>query len=723
MPMTSNSYWRIAVPCPLRQLFTYSATKNTTPEVGDWVQVPFNNRKLVGLVLGATAKPSVDYQIKEITEVLREELRLPGSIIELILWSMRYYHAAPWDIVSTFLPGHILQGKMPKSEPIWAVHQAGFAKISPRARRQKELFEWLKQSGPCDSATIVTGGYSQALIRQLEQAGAIEPTAKKVDRKSAPKNTSLLQPTSDQAAVIDQINREGSNTYLLEGITGSGKTLVYQHIARQQLEQHKQVLILVPEIGLVPQMLEHCRQLVEQPHCYHSGMTDSQRAETWIACLQGRAQIVIGTRSALFLPFTAPGLIVVDEEHDSSYKQQEGMRYHARDIAVIRASQMSIPVLLGSATPSLESLYNAKRGAFKHLRLSHRVAGGELPKWKLLEGRAPIENAGLLPESLNSIRDHLRAKQQVLVFINRRGYAPCQRCSQCGWQASCDSCDSRYTYHKGFNELRCHRCDLRRAVPTQCPVCASQQLVFLGQGTERIAQKLSEFFPDVPVIRIDRDATKGKQGMQHKLDEIHASGAALLVGTQMLAKGHHFPNLSMALILDIDYAMMSADFRATEQGMQLVTQVAGRTGREKGGGEVLLQTEYASHPMLVDLVANNYANFAAQLLQHRQELSLPPHCYMAILRAESEDYRLALGLLQDNLKAIQRSGLFECQIIGPSPSPTERRARRYRFQTQIMADARSNLHKLLGLVVADLNSRRHNKKLRWHLDIDPISLD
>lgn len=694
-----------------------------TPEVGDWVQVPFGNRKVVGLVLEATEKPSVGYQIKEVGQVQREELRLPRSIVELILWSIRYYHAAPWDIVSTFLPGHILQGKTPKAEPIWAVRQGGLAKISARAHRQKELFEWLEQGGPSESAKVVSTGFSRDLIRQLEQAGAIESMASEIHSSPAPKSTKLLKPTSDQAALIDQINREGSNTYLLEGVTGSGKTLVYQHLARQELKQNKQVLILVPEIGLVPQMLEHCQQLVEQPFCYHSGMTDSQRAETWLACLQGRAQLVIGTRSALFLPFKAPGLIVVDEEHDSSYKQQEGMRYHARDIAVIRASQMDIPILLGSATPSLESLYNAKRGAFTHLKLQHRVAGGELPRWRLLEGRAPIENAGLLPESLNSIRDHLAANQQVLVFINRRGYAPCQRCSQCGWQASCDSCDSRYTYHKAFNELRCHRCDLRRAVPTQCPVCASQQLVFLGQGTERIAQKLSEFFPNVPVIRIDRDATKGKQGMQRKLDQVHASGAAILVGTQMLAKGHHFPNLSMALILDIDYAMMSADFRATEQGMQLVTQVAGRTGREQGGGEVLLQTEYASHPMLVDLVANRYAHFAEGLLQHRQELSLPPHCYMAILRAESDDYRLALGLLQDSLKVVRQIGLFECQIIGPSPSPTERRAGRYRFQTQIMADARSNLHKLLSIVIADLDSRRQNKKLRWHLDIDPISLD
>jgi len=721
--MTSNSYWRIALPCPLRRLFTYSATKNLTLEAGDWVQVPFGNRKVVGLVLEATEKPRVDYQIKEVAEVVRKELQLPRSIVALILWSMRYYHAAPWDIVSTFVPGYILQGKTPEAEPVWFVREDAAAKVSARARRQKELIEWLGESGPSDSGSIVFAGFSRALIRQLRDANAIE--AAEAEQQHAPPLTKseLLQPTSDQSALIDQVSQEGSGTYLLEGITGSGKTLVYLHLAREQLKQNKQVLILVPEIGLVPQMLEHCRQLVEQPFCYHSGMTDSQRAETWLACLQGRAQLIIGTRSALFLPFEAPGMIVVDEEHDASYKQQEGMRYHARDIAVIRASKMGIPIILGSATPSLESLYNAKRDNFTHLGLNKRVAGGEIPKWKVLEGRAPIENTGLLPESLNSIQAHLSANQQVLVFINRRGYAPCQRCSQCGWQASCDSCDSRYTYHKSFNELRCHRCDIRRAVPTQCPVCASQQLLFLGQGTERIAQKLSEFFPDVPVIRVDRDATKGKQGMQRKLDEVHASGAAILVGTQMLAKGHHFPNLSMALILDIDYAMMSADFRATEQGMQLITQVAGRTGRESGGGEVVLQTEYASHPMLVDLVSNKYAHFAEELLLQRRELSLPPYCYMAILRAESEDYRLALGLLQDNLKAVQRSGLYDCQIIGPSPSPTEKRAGRYRFQTQITAGARSNLHKLLSFVVADLDSRRHNKKLRWHLDIDPISLD
>ena len=749
--MTSNRYWRVALPCPLKQLFVYgsgapaapsadvsSKVGSWVPQVGSWVIVPFGNRRVRGIILESCEKPQVSYEIKPLDEVVSPDFRLPKDLVDLVLWSIRYYHAAPWETLTTFVPNRIVQGKTTEPEPLYASIKAGENKISTRAKRQKELWCWLEKFGPVQASEVATAGFSRSLLKQLVEVKAVESIGSSqlepssdadsaTSMKKAVQAVQLLEPTVDQQSAIDRVETKAAGTFLLEGVTGSGKTLIYLHLAQRHIAMGRQVLILVPEIGLVPQMFAACQKLAEQPFCYHSGMTDTERADAWIATKSGKAKIVIGTRSAVFLPFNNLSLIVADEEHDSSYKQQEGMRYQARDLAVVRAAQMSVPILLGTATPSLESLYNLAQGNFAHLQLLDRVAGGALPEWRVLEGKPESDNAGLLAESLSSMQKHLSAGNQVLVFINRRGYAPCLRCSQCGWQASCDGCDSRYTYHKSFNELRCHRCDVRRAVPRDCPICHSRKLSFLGQGTERIADRLSDFFPDTPVIRIDRDATKGKQGVERKLEEVHSSGAAILVGTQMLAKGHHFPNLSMVLILDIDYAMLSTDFRATEQCMQLVTQVAGRAGRETLGAEVILQSEFANHPMLVNLVENRYGQFAQDLMRQRQQLDLPPYCYMAILRAESADYRLALDLLKESAQLAHRSGLRGCKLVGPMPSPTEKRSDRYRFQLQITCAARSGLHELLSLILEGLNPasnpKSRNKKLRWHLDLDPISLD
>ena len=729
--MTSNTYWRVALPCPLRQTFTYQSDKSIDAHAGNWALVPFGNRSVVGLILEACEPPESEYEIKNLIKLVNCKTALPESLVELILWTIRYYHAVPWDVVSSFIPKKILEGKTPAPLLLWSCHVDGENKISPRAHRQKELWCWIKNKGQVSTQQILAEGFSRQLCNQLVEIEAIQASevTSPAQKPSAEKTKPVLLPaTVEQNQIIERINKAGDNTLLLEGITGSGKTLVYQYIAQKKLAENKQVLILVPEIGLIPQMLAHCRALVDQPYSYHSGMTDTERQETWLACLSGEAQLVVGTRSALFLPLRKLALIVLDEEHDSSYKQQEGIRYQARDLAVVRGAKLGIPVLLGTATPSLESLYNVTKTNFLHLQLKQRVAGGEMPKWRILEGRGSEENAGLMTESLDAVNAHLKRDQQVLVFINRRGYAPCLRCSQCGWQASCDSCDSRYTYHRSFNELRCHRCDVRTPLPPKCPVCASQQLTPLGQGTERIAQRLAEFFPKTPIIRIDRDATRGKEGMRSKLDEVHSADAAILVGTQMLAKGHHFPKLSLVLILDIDYAMTSADFRATEHSMQLVTQVAGRAGREQMGAEVILQTEYANHPMLKDLAANNYQGFAARLAKERQHLLLPPFSYMAILRTESQDYRAAYELLNSALSVLQAKLSDSCQLIGPTPSPTEKRSGRYRFQLQISSDIRSSLHEALSLVTQVFDASEQSriirrKKIRWHIDLDPISLD
>lgn len=721
--MTSTSYLHVALPCPLRQLFTYSCSAPLSAEAGDWVRVPFGNRRVVGLVVEVVEPAQTEFEIKSVEEVVHKASRIPSELLQLISWCCRYYHAVPWDLISAFLPSQVQAGKPPKMLTHWRAKEGAAAQISTRAKKQKQLFDWLVQMGARDELAISQAGFSKALLTQLKKAGAIEPFEVEPKPQHIKENIDLIEPTPDQAAILDKINKEGATTFLLEGVTGSGKTLIYLHLAQKILAQGKQVLILVPEIGLVPQMVAQVEALVVEPVSYHSGLTDSRRAEIWHDCLSGRLSIVIGTRSSLFLPFKNLGLIVVDEEHDQSYKQQEGPRYQARDVAVVRASSLKIPIVLGSATPSIESIENANQGIFQRLELRKRVGEGVLPSWRLLEGVASPEDAGLLPESLSAIREQLKLGNQVLIFINRRGYSPCLRCSQCGWQARCDQCDSRYTYHKAANQLRCHRCDIQSSTPVECPVCASRQLSLLGQGTERIAQRLAEIFSEVPLIRIDRDATRGKDGIQRKLEEVHASGPALLVGTQMLAKGHHFPRLALALILDIDYGLMSSDFRATEHLVQLLTQIAGRTGRSSTGGLVLLQTEFSGHPVLQDLISSNYSHFANELLQTRKKWSLPPFTFMAVLRTESEDISLPQKLLADLVQVAENSELEGCEIIGPVPSPTEKRNGRYRFQLQISSTTRSRLHEQLSVLVAYLDQCRPNKKLRWHLDVDPSSLD
>lgn len=721
--MTSTSYWRIALPCPLRQLFTYSCSNSESINSGCWVEVSFGRRRVVGLVMEKTEKPQVSYEIKSIYKQVWPEYILPKDLLELILWGVRYYHAPPWEMISTSLPSQILKGKKPSRQMAWYAIEEAAGVISSRAKKQQQLFDWLCQVGTSSWLEISGQGYSRAILRQLRDAGAINSIEIEPKVQTLKLESVLQKPSADQQRALNTFETVDTQPVLLDGVTGSGKTLIYQHLARKYLEQGKQILILVPEIGLIPQMKARFSQLVAEPITYHSGLGDSQRAETWQACLTSRARLVIGTRSSLFLPFADLGLIVVDEEHDLSYKQQETPRYQARDMAVVRATRLAIPILLGSATPSLETLYNVRQNNFRQLQLPERVGGGQSARWQILEGVADEKNAGLLEKSLSYINQELKSGNQVLVFINRRGYSPCLRCSQCGWQARCDQCDSRYTLHKGANELRCHRCDLSTNIPKACPECSSKQLSLLGQGTERVAHRLAELFPDTPLIRIDRDATRGKEGIARKLDQVHASGPAILVGTQMLAKGHHFPKLGMALILDADHALMSSDFRAIEHMVQLLTQIAGRVGREMIGGKVLLQTEFAGHPVVTDLVADNYAHFSDKLLRQRQQWQLPPYSYLAILRIAAEDSSVPPTLLNELVKLAESSDLKGFDIIGPLPSPTEKKSGRYRFQIQISAQARSNLHAVLSLLVASLDQDRLPKGIRWHLDVDPASLD
>ncbi|MDQ1362917.1 MAG: hypothetical protein QG652_777, partial [Pseudomonadota bacterium] len=509
-------------------------------------------------------------------------------------------------------------------------------------------------------------------------------------------------------------------TFLLHGITGSGKTEVYLALTEAALAQGRQVLILVPEISLTPQLTRRFRRRLSVPiAALHSGMNDRQRQCAWGMAANAEARVVIGTRSALFTPMPNLGLIMIDEEHDGSLKQQEGFRYHARDLALVRAKHAAIPVLLGSATPSLESLYNTERGQYQLLQLKQRAALAKPPKVQVLDVRRRPLQDGLSDLLLQHIRSHLNQQGQVLLFLNRRGYAPLLMCHECGWTTDCPRCDAHMTLHQHSRRLHCHHCGHETPAPVNCPQCGHTELWLPGAGTERIEEALAKHFPDATLVRIDRDTTRRKGSLDDKLEQARSGAGHILIGTQMLAKGHDFPNVSLVGILDADQGLFSTDFRGTEHLAQLIIQVAGRAGRAERAGEVFIQTHQPDHPLLTTLLHQGNTGFARAALEERRVSDLPPFSHLAILRADanrvddvSDFLRQAKTLLNSN----------KLEIFGPLPAPMARRAGRQRMQLVLQASERRALHTQLHNWVRTLADMKSARKVRWSLDVDPVDL-
>jgi primosomal protein N' (replication factor Y) len=511
--------------------------------------------------------------------------------------------------------------------------------------------------------------------------------------------------------------------FLLEGITGSGKTEVYLDAIQAALEKKQQALVLVPEISLTPQLTQRFQARFDRPIAIlHSQLTDKQRLDAWLAAREGEADIVIGTRSAITAPLPRLGLIVVDEEHDSSFKQQEGFRYSARDLAVMRGHIENIPVVLGSATPSFETLHNVYQGRYQHLKLQSRHGNARLPTLKVIDLRSQPLVDGLSLELREQMKRHLDQGNQVILFINRRGFAPTLLCHDCGWIARCQRCDSHMTLHQAKNKLRCHHCGAERRAESACPSCQGTSLIPVGEGTERVESSLNQLFPDNKVIRIDRDTTRRKGSLESILQDVHGGEARILVGTQMLAKGHHFPNVTLVGILNIDQGFFSVDFHALEKTAQLIVQVAGRAGREEKPGTVMLQTHYPDHPLLQTLLNAGYDEFARQAMVEREQANLPPYSYMALLRAEAVDARQPIEFLQEAKAMAQQHETANVEFWGPLPSPMEKRAGRYRAQLFIQSLDRAALHRLLAPWIRALEKSRLGRKVRWSIDVDPVDV-
>ncbi|MBD2857703.1 primosomal protein N' [Spongiibacter sp. KMU-158] len=721
----------VAVPCPLRRSFDYLLTGKEThaPQPGQRVLVPFGNRRLVAVII-ALKTQSEHQKLKPIIELLDAETpSLSAQQLALGQWAAQYYHHPIGDCLQQMLPVNLRKPgpaeARPSPDDCWQLCADWQSKEAPanRAKQQLALLDAFVQAPQhrLNREQLTELGFKRPLLNELIKRDLVEAVA-----SVGITNTAETPPTlnAEQSHVVDAVTAKLGqfSRFLLEGITGSGKTEVYLRLIHAALQQGKQALVLVPEIGLTPQTLERFeRRFPAQVASLHSGMSDNERLKNWLAVRQGDTPILLGTRSAILADLPKLGLIIVDEEHDPSYKQQDGWRYSARDIAVKRAADNHCPVVLGSATPSLDSLFNVERGRYALLQLRQRAGDAKPPAIQLLDIRRQNLHEGLSTPLLENIGQTVAKGQQALIFLNRRGFAPTLQCHGCGWIAQCGNCDARLTVHYRRQTLKCHHCDATAAMPYQCPDCGDDHWLFEGPGTERLEMLLQQQFPNTPVYRIDRDTMNRQGDVENRVEEIRRGGAGIIIGTQMLAKGHHFPNVTLVGIVDMDAGLFSADFRVVERSAQLLVQVAGRAGRAELAGRVLIQTHCPEHPALQTLLKQDYRRFAQQQLAERQRLQQPPASYCAVLRSDAVRLQRAEEFLQQLASAL-RPHAKGIQMMGPLPAPMTRRAGRFRCSLILQTPNRAKLHQLLSLATQAGDRIKKSSDLRWSIDVDPIEL-
>ncbi|MFH2077223.1 MAG: primosomal protein N', partial [Pseudomonadota bacterium] len=631
---------RVALPVPLPREFDYlpPAGQAAGPDwLGCRVRVPFGRGggEQVGVVAGTGPASGDPDALKAAHERLDAQPLLHGELFESLRWVAAYYHAPLGEVIATALPAALRAGQpLPDTRRHgWAATPAGQEAAAQPGRdgRPRRLLLDLCE-GPRDEDDLDhrSPGWRTA-ARALADRGLAERVV--MEGAVAPRPVDAPSPTPGQAAAIRAVRAgKGFRAVLLEGVTGSGKTEVYLQAIADCLAAGRQALVLVPEIGLTPQTLSRFRARLGVPVlAFHSGLGDGERARAWADMASGRARVLVGTRSAVFCPLPEAGLLVVDEEHDGSYKQQDGVRYHARDLALVRGSKLGVPVLLGSATPSLESLHNALSGRYQHLRLGERAGGARPPAVRVIDVRKRPLRDGLSEALLEAVGACLARGEQALVFKNRRGYAPVLICHDCGWSAHCARCDAAMTVHAGGRRLICHHCGARATPPNACPDCASLALQPQGAGTERLEQALAARFPEACLVRVDRETTRRRDALEKHLARL-GDGPGILVGTQILAKGHDLPRLTLVAVVGVDEGLFSADFRAGEKLAQLLIPVAGRAGRAQLAGEVVLQTHHPDHPLLGTLLNGGYPAVAALQLAEREAAAFPPYAHLALLR-------------------------------------------------------------------------------------------
>lgn len=711
-----------------RDYFDYEA-QDCAPTIGARVWAPFRNQTRLGIVVEISSETQSQRNLKTISTVIDHKPLLTQELLDLCWWVSAYYQSPLSEVLPLALPKKYRLGQechIPLTDYYQLLLPAPDAKkiISSRARKQIELVDYLSaENKPVAKQKLNQLGFTSSQILALLDLEIIHLSQEIIVPQHAPtKKTQALTLNEEQAQALSVLS-EGLGRYhafLLQGVTGSGKTEVYLQVIAQVLAQGKQVLILVPEIGLTPQLVARFTARFDVAIAIiHSNLNESERQIAWQLAKDTKVQIVIGTRSCVFTPMPALGLIVIDEEHDASLKQMEGVRYSARDTALMRAHLANIPIILGSATPSLESLYNCQQAKYTLLRLNQKAESNIPLHYQLIDLRAQPLQQGLATPTVKIIEEHLQNGNQVLVFINRRGFAPVLLCHQCGYMADCKACDSHLTMHRKSGLMMCHHCGGTQKIPTTCRSCHSKELIPVGAGTQRIHEYLSQIFPKTKIARIDRDEVRKKHALDEELNKITSGETQLIVGTQMLAKGHHFPRLSLVVILDADAGFYNQDFRALEHLGQLLTQVSGRAGRAELAGHVIIQTHVPNHPLLNMLISEGYDAFAQALLTIRNQAQMPPYHYLAIIRAQSRHVSSVLQFLHATKDQIQ---VHKLSVMGPALAPLPKKANQHRMQLLIKSPSRKALKNSLTQVREWLTMNKLSSNVRWNVDVDPVDL-
>ena len=734
----SSQIIHVAVSRPIYYALSYLC-EDRAVKLGCRVLIPLGNTEITGVVTGIQESKESEIKLKSIIRLIDQEPLFDIGLLKLFNWANHYYHTPIGDVIFTALPVALRKTKQVPQKKGWQLSKTSQSldiATLDKAKKQKIVIQAM-----CDNSISKTifldedckklcGSGYRAILKALEKKQWVEPTI--LTLFQAIKNTKAtdfqqtITLSDEQQICLNQFqewtNEAPLKPILLYGITGSGKTEVYLRMISQTIKAGKQALILVPEIGLTTQLIDRFQSYFSKQTIttLNSSVAKGERLENWIATKSGDADIIIGTRSAVFAAFKSLGIIIIDEEHDGSFKQQDGFRYHARDIAVKRAYDLQIPIVLGTATPSLETLHNSDQNKYHYSTLKRRPGTRTPPEVLVQDTKGLYLDAGLSQPLLAEIKQSVEQGNQVMLFLNRRGFAPTLFCSNCGWHSQCRDCDTNMTYHAKIQKMVCHHCGYEEKTPYRCPSCNSESLDTMGHGTERVEIALQGHFEKIPIIRIDRDSISRKGEMDRKLQIIRDGKPAILLGTQMLAKGHDFPKVTLVGILDIDQSLFSTDFRAPERLAQLIIQVAGRSGRGEQKGKVMLQTCQPDHPLLVTLLSQGYLAFANSLLEQRKRWSFPPYSYQALIRAEGLEKSQAMQFLEKVSEKLENSG--DVMVMGPIPSAMERRAKWYRAQLLLNSINRKALHQLIASQLIAITKIRKGGKVRWSIDIDPIDL-
>lgn len=727
--MRVETVYKVCIPHTNRDYFDYHAEEDTAPSIGARVWIPFRKQTRLGIVIGKEPSDSTQSSLKSIIAIIDEQPLLTEAMLALCQWVSRYYQSPLSEVIPLALPKKYRLGQE-KQLPVCDYYQLiqpverAHCLASPRAAKQHALIDFLNQKKePLNKKTLLQAGFSQSQLDALLALNVISSTQKIALPEQL--NKTIMPPlvlNTEQAIAVSSMTAylHTYHCFLLHGVTGSGKTEVYLQMIAKALAQNLQVLVLVPEIGLTPQLLARFTARFNEPMVViHSNLNESERQFAWQYAKDNLVKLVIGTRTAIFTPMPSLGLIIIDEEHDSSLKQMEGVRYSARDTALMRAHMENIPIILGSATPSLESMYNCSQNKYTILRLNQKALNHTPLHYQIIDIRSVPLQHGLAASTLEIIAEHLKQNQQVLVFINRRGFAPVLLCHHCGWMADCPGCDSHLTLHRQLGRLLCHHCGATKPVPLQCGNCHGKELLPIGAGTQRIYDYLSTQFPDTKLLRVDRDEVQRKHALDAHLERINNGDVQLIVGTQMLAKGHHFPRLTLVVILDADAGFYNQDFRAIERLGQLLVQVSGRAGRAQHTGQVVIQTHLPHHPLLNLLIQQGYDAFANALLTDRLRAKLPPYHFLAVIRAQDKVPGKVLRFLHDTKQQLLAQGIH---VLGPAPAPLARKADQHRMQLLIKSSSRKMLQVSLTKLREWLTINKLTNQVRWNVDVDPMDL-